>query len=105
MSPLLDSYLRDCVARISERWSYPRELAYDLQQDLVLLEVQVRHDGSVERVTVERSSGFEAFDDTAVRAVRLASPLAPPPPEELFRHGRNYVVLRLSMRYRNPMFE
>jgi TonB family protein len=104
-SPLLDSYLDDCIARIGRQWSYPRDLAYDLQQDLVLLEVHVRHDGRVEEVTVQRSSGFVAFDETAVRAVRLASPLAPPPPEELFRHGRNFVVLHLSMRYRNPMFE
>lgn len=105
MSPLLESYRRDCMARISRYWSYPLGLAYDLQQGLVQVEIQIRHDGRVERVTVQRSSGFRAFDDNAVRAVRLASPFAPPPPEELFRHGRDSVVLRIPMRYRNPMFE
>jgi TonB family protein len=104
-SALLDEYLRDCATRIGRHWSFPRELAFELHQGLVLLEVQVSHDGRVERVTVQRSSGYEAFDDTAVRAVHSANPLAPPPPEELFRNGRNFVVLHFPMRYRNPMFE
>lgn len=104
-SSLLDEYMRDCMARFGRHMSYPDNLEYGLQQGLVLLEVQVRHDGNVQRVTVRRSSGFEAFDETFIRAVQEANPLAPPPPEELFRSGGEFLVLRFSMRYRNPMFE
>ncbi len=102
---LISDYLRDSMARIHRHWDFPRELIYDLRQGIVVLLVRVRHDGRVQRVTVRRSSGFQAFDEFAVRAVHQANPLAPPPPEELFRHGRDYIDLPLEMRYRNPMFD
>jgi TonB family protein len=54
---------------------------------------------------VQRSSGFEHFDASAIQAIRRASPLAPPPPEELFRAGGEYLEFTLPIRYRNPMFE
>lgn len=104
-SSLLDEYMRDCMSRFDRHMTYPDNLEYGLQQGFVLLEVQIRHDGNVQRVTVNRSSGFEAFDETFIRAVQSSNPLAPPPPEELFRSGGEFLVLRFSMRYRNPMFE
>lgn len=104
-SSILNNYMRDCMTRFGRHMSYPDALEYNLQQGLVLLEVQIRHDGNVQRVTVRRSSGYEAFDHTFVRAVRESNPLAPPPPEELFRNGGEFLVLRFSMRYRNPMFD
>jgi len=103
---LMADYEADAGARIKSHWRrFPRDLALALQQGEVVLAVRVRHDGRVEGITVRRSSGFEQFDTNAIRAVRDASPLPPPPPEVLFRSGRNYLVLDLPMRYRNPMFE
>ena len=104
-SSLLADYLRDVEAGVSRHWRYPSRLAYSLEQGLVVLQVRVRHDGQVEAVVIQRASGFEAFDAEAVRAVRQASPFAPPPPEVLFRRGRKFLLLSLPMRYRNPMFE
>lgn len=103
---LFQGYLRDARTQITRHWGdFPPDLAIDLQQGLVVLAIRVRHDGRIERVSVRRSSGFEQFDTLAVRAVRDANPLPPPPPEVLFRNGRNYLVLDLPMGYRNPMFE
>lgn len=104
--PLYDEYIRRVRAKIRSHWGpYPEELAYGLHQGLVVLQVRVRHDGRVEEVTVSRSSGFDAFDEEAVAAVRRSDPLGPPPPELLFQQGGDSIVLPLAMNYRNPMFE
>jgi TonB family protein len=102
---LYNDYLRDSMSRIQRHWSFPRELIYALRQGIVYLVVRVAPDGRIRRVTVRRSSGYEQFDAYAIRAVREANPLAPPPPQELFRRGSSYLDLPLEMRYRNPMFE
>jgi protein TonB len=102
---LLADYLRDAMAQIGRHWRYPDGLAYSLDQGLVVVQIRVRHDGRVEAVDVQRSSGRQEFDQGALQAVERASPLPPPPPEMLFRHRRNFLVLSLPMRYRNPMFE
>lgn len=47
----------------------------------LLLSVVIRADGSLERVTVQRSSGHKVLDDAAVRIVELAGPFAPFPPD------------------------
>jgi protein TonB len=47
----------------------------------VRLTVSIRSDGSVESVTIDRSSGHEVLDRGALRIVELASPFAPFPPE------------------------
>lgn len=104
-SSLLPDYFRDVRARVGRHQSYPEVLEYDLQQGLVVLRVRVRHDGRVDRVDVQRSSGFELFDADAIRAVRRASPLSPPPPEAVFRAGGEYLEFTLPIRYRNPMFD
>jgi TonB family protein len=103
---LLDDYNRAVRTRVTRHWQpFPRDLAIALQQGEVVLAVRVRHDGSVEDVSVRCSSGFEQFDALAIGAVQDAGPFPPPPPEVLFRQGRNHLVLELPMRYRNPMFE
>ncbi len=104
-SSIFGDYIRDVEARIHRHWIFPDELALDLRQGLVVLEIQIRHDGRIEEVTVRRSSGFEVFDAQAILAVHQANPLAAPPPEELFRRGGSSVVVPFSMRYRNPMFD
>ena len=46
----------------------------------LLLSVTIRADGTVEKVSVHRSSGHALLDEAAVRIVKLAAPYAPFPP-------------------------
>ncbi len=47
----------------------------------LIMEVDIRPDGSVQEIKVLRSSGKRVLDDAAIRIVRLAAPFAPFPPE------------------------
>lgn len=61
--------------------NYPDEAKRHKMYGNLILHVAVRADGSVERVRVLRSSGFEVLDEAAVRIVELAAPYAPFPPD------------------------
>jgi len=50
--------------------TYPIEARRRAQHGTVLLRIQVASDGSVERVEVARSSGFDLLDDSAIETVR-----------------------------------
>jgi protein TonB len=47
----------------------------------LILHVAVRADGSVERIRVVRSSGFDLLDQAAIQIVELAAPFSPFPPD------------------------
>src|SRR5690606_28062582 len=47
----------------------------------MLVSVEIRADGSLERVEISRSSGKKVLDEAALRIVRLAAPFAPFPPD------------------------
>lgn len=75
------SYMSAWVAKVERvgNLNYPTELRRKgLQGDLVLT-VGIRHDGSVERIDVMRSSGRQEIDRAAIEIVRLASPYSPLP--------------------------
>lgn len=59
--------------------NYPDEAKRQKLYGNLLLNVNVRADGSVERIRVVRSSGHKVLDDAAKRIVRLAAPFAPFP--------------------------
>jgi protein TonB len=61
--------------------NYPEEAKRRKLHGNLLMLVSVRADGTVERISVRRSSGHSVLDDAAVRIVRLAAPFAPFPPE------------------------
>ena len=60
--------------------NYPEAARGKLYGSL-LLSVSIRADGSVEKVSVQRSSGHKVLDEAAVRIVRMAAPYAPFPPD------------------------
>ena len=73
-----ERWLRETRAHVQRAWITPREF---LNRGLEThLSVRLAADGSVigEPVIV-RSSGDPYWDDNAVRALRRASPLPPPP--------------------------
>lgn len=61
--------------------NYPDEARRKDLSGSLLLDVALLPDGSVERITVRRSSGHQVLDDAAVRIVELAAPFAPFPPD------------------------
>ncbi len=61
--------------------NYPEEAKRRGLRGDVVLDVAVNDDGSVEAVSILRSSGHKLIDDAAVRIVHLAAPFAPFPPE------------------------
>ncbi len=60
--------------------NYPEAARGKLYGSLVLT-VSLNHDGSLNRVDINRSSGYKVLDEAARRIVQMASPFAPFPPE------------------------
>jgi len=76
-------------ARYAEDWrikvekvgnlNYPEEAKRQKIYGSLQLIVNIRADGSVERVEIKRSSGHKVLDEAAIRIVNLAAPYAPFP--------------------------
>lgn len=60
--------------------NYPEEARGRIYGSLVMT-VAIRADGTVERIEVDRSSGYPVLDAAAVSIVRLAAPYSPFPPD------------------------
>lgn len=77
------------LARYEEDWrqkiervgnlNYPEEAKQQKMYGSLQLTVNIRADGSVENVEINRSSGYKLLDAAAVRIVELAAPYAPFP--------------------------
>ena len=69
-------YLRQVQSKISREWDAQ---ARDGVQPQVAFEI--RRDGKISGLVVEKSSGNALYDQSALRAVTEASPFPPLPPE------------------------
>lgn len=61
--------------------NYPDEAKRRQLTGNLLLDVALNADGSINEISVRRSSGQKILDDAAVRIVELSAPFAPFPPE------------------------
>lgn len=61
--------------------NYPEEAKRRHLTGNLLLDVALNADGSINDISVRRSSGQKILDDAAIRIVELAAPFAPFPPE------------------------
>jgi TonB family protein len=68
-------YLNQVERRIMSMWSLPA----NSRGVKVVLRMDLEKSGRVSDVRVEKSSGDEKFDASAIQAVRRASPFPPPP--------------------------
>lgn len=59
--------------------NYPDEARRNRLSGSLVLDVALNADGSVNQITIRRSSGSKVLDDAAVRIVELSSPFAPFP--------------------------
>jgi protein TonB len=70
-------YARAVETRISSNWIRPPE---GIRVDAIF-SFFIASNGSIYEIKKEKSSGNDALDLTAERAIRASNPLAPPPPE------------------------
>lgn len=61
--------------------NYPDEARRRKLYGHLVLQVEVKPDGSIARINLNRSSGHKLLDDAAIRIVRLAAPFSPFPAE------------------------
>lgn len=72
-------YLRQLQQKISERWVPPRAALAGGETAVVLFEIG--RDGQIKEPQLERPSGHFEYDQSALRAIKEASPFPPLPPE------------------------
>ncbi len=71
---------RQKVERIGNL-NYPDQAKRQKLSGSLLLDVAINPDGSINNITVERSSGHKVLDDGAIRIVKMAAPFSPLPGE------------------------
>ncbi len=75
-------YLRQLWSKIHRSWSardFPKWAALQGHQGHAIVSFRVAADGSVGSIVLSRRSGFSAFDNKMLAAVRRAAPFAPLP--------------------------
>ncbi|HQU15775.1 MAG: hypothetical protein B7Z66_10480 [Chromatiales bacterium 21-64-14] len=77
------SYMEGWVAKVERmgNLNFPDQAARQALTGNLLLDVALRPDGSVEKITLLRSSGHPILDQAAIRIVKLCAPFAPFPPD------------------------
>jgi TonB family protein len=67
-------YHMDVMNAIDASWRLPKEL-YAKKDLLALVLLRIRKDGTIVDLSVEKSSGNRAYDESITRALRTAEPL------------------------------
>jgi len=78
------SYLEMVKIRIEREKKYPEAARIKQIEGTVTISFIISPDGHIQKASVARTSGHEALDMAALRAVQAANPL-PPPPASHFR--------------------
>jgi TonB family C-terminal domain len=72
-------YFNEIRERIRRSWIYPYEASNHAIEGEVQIDFTVAKTGDLQSVVQRRSSGVEVLDDSAMRAVRQATPFPPVP--------------------------
>jgi TonB family protein len=83
------AYLDQVESRVMAVWRLPEKL----DGRRVILRMNLERSGRVSNVRVETSSGDKKFDDSAVAAIKTASPFPPVPESAKFIVGDLHMVL------------
>jgi len=94
-------YFRKMYARMDRLIQFPRELALNMDQGEVVVRFTLHADGRVGDISVEKSSGFQKFDDEVTRAVSRGGPFGRVPDEIIGR--RTQMTVRAPYLFRNPL--
>jgi TonB family protein len=68
------TYARVIKERIMAHWSYPQEARNNLLEGRLLVVFSLNKQGSLTRLDIRESSGYDILDREAARAIRNASP-------------------------------
>jgi colicin import membrane protein len=85
------AYFRQLDEKVRSNWNVPPLAVGEKEKLMVQIRIVIEIDGRVSQVRMEKSSGNPYFDDSVLRAIRMASPL-PVPPEELRGSEDHYEV-------------
>lgn len=80
-SGAMNAYYETLWSRIKSEWALPPGILASQELETVI-DVTVSRSGSVTSLSIEKSSGNRYFDQSALRAIRKASPF-PPIPENI----------------------
>jgi periplasmic protein TonB len=75
------SYIGHLRTKINTAWQYQQEAGDRGLNGIATVRFSITRNGSLESVTVKRSSGHRMLDDEAVRTIRSAAPFFPFPAE------------------------
>lgn len=78
MDQRMASYYAAVWAKIKSQWSLPKDILSKESLEAVI-QARILRSGAVSDVSFEKRSGNRFFDDSALKAVRKASPLPPLP--------------------------
>lgn len=92
---VIAKYKAMIISAISQRWLIPPGIT---QQMHCMLQIQLAPGGAVLNVSLAKTSGNAAFDQSAITAVYRASPLPVPPQTDLFDYFR---VINLDVKPEN----
>jgi protein TonB len=96
-----DPYFRRMFERLDERVVFPHDLALSLRQGEVVVAFTLSASGEVSRLSVQKTSGFNAFDREVVNALRAAAPFGQVPAAVL--HGRAAITVVVPYTFKNPL--
>ena len=68
------TYFQVIKERIAAHWSYPQEARNKLLEGRLLVVFSLNKEGSLTRLDIRESSGYDLLDQEAARAIRNASP-------------------------------
>lgn len=71
------SYFKTLKAKIYHEWEYPDAAARGGLTGILFVRFVILKDGTLEEVTLTKSSGYPMLDNAAISAIRLAAPFYP----------------------------
>jgi TonB family protein len=89
-----NAYLDAIASHIKANWSLLKNQMEDVGILTTDVGLQIRRDGTITKIVIEKPSGNALFDEFAVRAVKRSTPL-PPFPKEL-KERKMEVTIGLS---------
>lgn len=72
--PRYTSYFKTLKAKIQHEWEYPDAAARGGLTGILFVRFVILKDGTLEEVTLTKSSGYPMLDNAAISAIRLAAP-------------------------------
>jgi TonB family protein len=80
------SYRQSIAGKLFRTWKYPEKAKEAGEQGVVVLEIPINPDGSIEEPNIVNSSGSAILDEAAIRAAKAAAPFGQTPDTDLKLH-------------------